>query len=251
MKRCRESLLSEFIRQLELWGLALEDRQVASMERFGRLLESYSEANVIGARIYGRIMEEHILDSLSCLLAPGFDGGRRMVDVGTGGGLPGIPLKIARPSLDVSLIEATAKKAAFLRNAVSDLGLEDVKVLNARAEDVGAEAQSRASFDVATTRAVASVAVIAEYCVPLVRVGGQVVAMKGRVTREELEEGKHAARLLGARVVEVVTVPLLEEVRAEHRELVVLEKERETPARYPRKPGMARKRPLGTRDKGK
>lgn len=239
------------MRQVERWGIALASEQVSSIEHFGRLLEGYSLANVIGTRSYDRIMEDHVLDSLSCLLVPAFEQANRMVDVGTGGGFPGIPLKIARPTLRSSLIESTAKKTAFVRSAVSELGLEDVRVLNARAEDVGAGSLERASYDVATTRAVSSLAVVAEYCVPLVRTGGQVVAMKGRITDQELKEGTRAAGMLGARVVEVLPVPLLAEVRAEERCLVVLEKVRETPARYPRKPGVARKHPLGVGSLGK
>lgn len=250
MKRSSEHLLDTFVRQVERWGIALTDAQVALMERFGRLLGSYSAANVIGTRSYDRIMEEHVLDSLSCLLVPSFERAQSMVDVGTGGGFPSIPLKIARPSLRSTFVESTAKKTMFLRRAVSEIGLDDVKILNERAEDVGLDPLYRAHYDVATSRAVSSLAVVAEYCVPLVRLGGQVVAMKGRITDTELEEGKHAASLLGARVVEVVPIPLLAEVRAEERCLVVLEKVRETPARYPRKPGVARKRPLGGRKTG-
>lgn len=237
--------------QVERWGIVLTRNQIALMERFGRMLEGYSAANVIGTRSYERIMEDHVLDSLSCLLVPSFEKAQSMVDVGTGGGFPGIPLKIARPLLSSSLVESTTKKTMFVRNVVLDLGLQDVKVLNARAEDVGMNPLDRARYDVTTSRAVSSLSVVAEYCVPLIRLGGQVIAMKGRITDAELEEGKHAASLLGARVVEVVTVPLLPEVRAEERCLVVLEKVRETPAQYPRKPGIARKRPLGGGNTGK
>lgn len=221
------------------------------MERFGRLLEGYSAANVIGTRAYARIMEDHILDSLSCLTVPGFDAAQSMVDVGTGGGFPGIPLKIARPHLRVSLLESTKKKTLFLHSVASELGLKDIEILNARAEGVGMDPRNRARYDVATTRAVSSLSVVAEYCVPLIRVGGLVVAMKGKLADSELEEGKRAAGLLGARMVDNVLVPLLTEVRAEERRLVILEKVRETPTRYPRKVGIARKRPLGSNHAGK
>lgn len=245
MKRCSNYLLDAFIRQVRRWGIALTGDQIALLEHYGRLLEGYDLANVIGTRVYERIMEDHVLDSLSCLLVPSFDTARNMVDIGTGGGLPGIPLKIARPVLSASLVESTAKKTSFLKYVALELGLEGVEILNARAENVGKDPLHRASYDVATTRAVSSLAAVAEYCVPLVRVGGQVVAMKGRITTQELKEGTHAAELLGARVAKVLLVPLLAEVRAEERCLVVLEKIRETPARYPRKPGEARKHPLG------
>lgn len=235
------------MRQTELWGITLTSDQMTLMERFARLLESYRAANVIGPRSYDRIMEEHVLDSLSCLLVPSFEKAQSMVDVGTGGGFPGIPLKIARPSLNSALLESAAKKIVFVQGAVLGLGLEGVKIINARAEDVGIASANRAQYDVATSRAVSSLAVVAEYCVPLVHIGGQVVAMKGRITDSELEQGKHAASLLGAQVVDVLSVPLLTELRAEERCLVVLEKVQETPDKYPRRPGVARKRPLGSK----
>lgn len=221
------------------------------MESFGRMLAAYDAANVIGTRSYDRIMEDHILDSLSCLLVPSFGKARRMVDVGTGAGFPGIPLKIARSDLSTVLVESISKKTTFMRKAVADLNLKGVEVLNGRAEDVGTDVSHRARYDVATTRAVSSLAVVAEYCVPLVRIGGQVVAMKGRITDDELEEGRRAAKHLGASIAEVIRVPLLAEVRAEERRLVLLEKVRESPKQYPRKPGVARKRPLGGRKTGK
>lgn len=99
MKRCSNYLLDAFIRQVRRWGIALTGDQIALLEHYGRLLEGYDLANVIGTRVYERIMEDHVLDSLSCLLVPSFDTARNMVDIGTGGGLPGIPLKIARPVL--------------------------------------------------------------------------------------------------------------------------------------------------------
>lgn len=221
------------------------------MESFGRMLAAYDAANVIGTRSYDRIMEDHILDSLSCLLVPSFGKAQHMVDVGTGAGFPGIPLKIARPDLRTVLVESISKKAKFINESAALLNLEGVEVLNRRAEEVGMDAAERARYDIAATRAVSSLAVVAEYCVPLVRIGGQVVAMKGRITDIELEEGQRAANHLGANIVEVIQVPLLAKVRAEERKLVVLEKVRETPKQYPRKPGLARKRPLGTCDSGK
>jgi 16S rRNA (guanine527-N7)-methyltransferase len=170
-----------------------------------------------------------------------------LADVGSGGGLPGIPISIVRPDLGTTLIESTGKKAAFLRGAVEQLALRSLSVVNARVEDVARMRGQRGVYDVVTTRAVARLSVVAEYCVPLLEIGGQAVAMKAGLEREELEESRRATRLLGGKVAAVEQVPMLPEVGEKVRNLVVLEKVRETPPRYPRKVGMATRRPLGAR----
>jgi 16S rRNA (guanine527-N7)-methyltransferase len=227
--------------------LGLRDAQLVELHRYGGILHTYSEANVIGAKTLPVIIEDHVLDSLSCLLFGGFDGGRKVIDVGSGAGLPGIPLKLARPELSLTLLEATGKKAKFIRNAVDELGISGALVINERAEDVGRRGRHRGGYDIATARALAPLSVVAEYCVPLIRVGGHVVAMKGRLSPEELEAGEEAARILGARIAEVLPVPLLPQVRAKDRCLVVLEKMTQTPKQYPRRTGMPKKQPLGDR----
>jgi 16S rRNA (guanine527-N7)-methyltransferase len=234
-----------FEEQLAFWGVDLSQEQVQDLRRFASMLSSYTEANVIGTRSLQRIMEDHILDSLSCLLFRGFDDCSKLIDVGSGAGLPGIPLKLARPDIELALLESTAKKARFISESVAELGISGVEVVNARAEEAGRWAGHRATYDTATARALASLAVVAEYCVPFVRVGGRVVAMKGRISAAELGAGERAAAVLGARVSEVLPVPLLPQVRAQDRCLVVLEKVDETPRRYPRRTGAPRKQPLG------
>lgn len=233
-----------FREQLALWGVELTEAQAAGLRRFAYLLSSYAEANVIGTRSLERILEDHILDSLSCLLFEGFEDGSRLIDVGAGAGLPGIPLKLARPCIALTLLESTAKKTRFINHAVVELGILGASVITGRAEEVARQEGHRGSYDVATARALASLAVVAEYCVPLTRVGGHVVAMKGRITAEELEAGETAADRLGARVAEVISVPLLPQIRARDRCLVVLEKVDETPERYPRRTGLPKKLPL-------
>lgn len=236
-----------FERQIGLWGLGLSGTQLTELRRFGGMLHSYSEANVVGAKTLPAVMEDHVLDSLSCLLFRRFDDCRRLVDVGSGAGLPGIPLKLARPDIALTVLESTAKKAVFVGDSVVELGIQGVTVVNERAEEVGRQGLHRDGYDIATARAVAPLSVVAEYCVPLVKTGGSVVAMKGRLSSEELEAGEEAARVLGARVSEVLPVPLLPELRAKDRCLVILEKVARTPGRYPRRTGMPKKQPLGNR----
>ena len=239
----------EAVRLLEFqaaaWGLGLDGGRRDRLVEFARLLGSYGRANVIGTREPRGILLDHVLDSLSCLLFEPLAEAQRLADVGSGGGLPGIPLKIVRPALQATLVESTGKKARFLRHAVERLGLDGVEVLDGRVEEVAHLKSCRGSYDVVTARAVARLSVVAEYCVPLSRVGGRVISMKARLHAEELSEGKRAAQRLGAKVSEVLQVPYLPEAGQKERRLVILEKVRDTPKEYPRKVGVPAKKPLG------
>ena len=228
------------------WGLHLDRNQRERLLEYARLLALYDRANVIGTRDLDGILLAHVLDSLSCFLyRPLFDA-RSLADVGSGGGLPGIPLKIMKPDLATTLVESTGKKARFLRYAVDSLSLENVEVANIRVEDLGRDQAHRGAYDIVASRAVARLSVVAEYGVPLLEHGGRVLAMKGKLEQEELAEGSTAADTLGARVVEIVEVPMLPAVGEKERKLAILEKLRKTPARYPRRSGVAARRPLGS-----
>ena len=231
--------------QAAAWGVRLDDGRLDRLLRYARLLASYEKANVIGTRDLDRILLDHVLDSLSCFLHhPLWEAGR-LADVGSGGGLPGIPMSIVRPDLRTTLIESTGKKADFLSYAAERLALGNLEVVNARVEDIGRMQGPRGVYGIVTIRAVARLSVVAEYCVPLLEVGGQAIAMKARLEGEEYEEGRRATGELGATIAGVEPVAMLPEIGEKERNLVVLEKIRETPARYPRKAGMAAKRPLG------
>ena len=233
--------------QAAAWGLYLSHDQRGYLQEYARLLASYDLANVIGTRDVHRILTDHVLDSLSCFLhEPLFRAGP-LADVGSGGGLPGIPIKILRPDLATTLVESTGKKARFLRHAVDSLSLRGVEVANTRVEDLGRTRTHRGAYDVVTCRAVARLSVVAEYCVPLLEPGGCVIAMKSRLEPEELAEGNRAVDALGAKVAEISKVPMIPEIGEKDRNLVILEKIRETPARYPRRTGLVAKRPLGVR----
>lgn len=231
---------------MSAWGIGERLHGMKSFVAFSEMLASYERANIIGTRDFDRVLLDHVLDSLACLLfEPARDAGD-IADVGSGGGLPGLPLSIALPEARVALFESTGKKADFLRSAVRELQLEKVTVVKTRVEDAGRGDLHRSRFDLCTARAVARLSVVAEYCVPLARIGGHVIAMKGDPDREEIEEGQEAAELLGARIREIIEVPILPEIGVKERRLIVLEKVRSTPDRYPRKPGTPTKRPLGS-----
>jgi len=233
--------------QAAAWGLRLCHDRREHLQEYATLLAHYDLANVIGTRDVDTILIDHVLDSLSCFLHESLFRARRLADVGSGGGLPGIPITIMRSDLATTLVESTGKKARFLQHAVDGLSLRGVSVANTRVEDLGRTRAHRGAYDVVTCRAVARLSVVAEYCVPLLETRGRAIAMKGWLDPEELAEGNRALDALGAKLTETTRVPMLPEVGEKERNLVILEKIRETPARYPRRPGIVAKGPLGAR----
>ena len=231
--------------QVAAWGLKVSRSRRERLLEYARLLASYELANVIGTRDVDGILLNHVLDSLSCFLHRPLSGAGHLADVGSGGGLPGIPIKIMEPELATTLVESTGKKARFLQYAVDSLSLEGVEVANTRVEELGRTQAHRGAYEIVTSRAVARLAVVAEYCVPLLEIGGRAIAMKGWLEAGELAEGKRAVDVLGARVEEIIEVSMLPEIGEKERNLVILEKIRETPSRYPRRAGVVARRPLG------
>jgi 16S rRNA (guanine527-N7)-methyltransferase len=179
----------------------------------------------------------HVADSLVGLEVPAVGEAARIVDLGSGAGLPGLVLAIARPDAEVVLVESVGKKCAWLERTVSALGLENVRVVCARAEELEEE-----PFDVVTARALASLSVLCEYAAPLLREGGSLVAWKGAVDAREDADGLHAANVLGLEREEVRAVEPYP--GSQRRTLHVFRKVSPTPAGYPRRPGVAAKRPL-------
>lgn len=226
----------------DLLGLELSPEQLAAFAAYAALLREWNERFNLTAIIDDPgIQVKHFLDSLTVLpvLPPG---PLRLADVGTGAGFPGLPLKLARPELEVTLIEATGKKLAFLEAVIAALKLEGVRAVKARAEEIGQDAAHRARYDVVAARAVAELPVLLEYTLPLARVGGLVVAQKGEHAHAEAEGASVAARRLGGalRAVRPVALPGV----AEPRFIVVYAKTSETPKQYPRRPGVPSKTPI-------
>ena len=228
------------------WDVALEPSQLASLSAYAGILAGYEYANVVGTRDPRKIVTEHLSDSLSCLLIGTLWSSTSVIDVGTGGGLPGIPLAISRPDLRVTLLEATKRKVRFLDYTRKTLGLRNLDLLQGRVEDAGKKAAYREAFDLAVARALAELPVVVEYCAPLVRVGGEILALKGRLMEEELSRGVAASRELGLEIREVREVKYRAELPQKERRLVVFEKILATPERFPRRAGLAKKRPLGS-----
>ncbi|MCX8063158.1 MAG: 16S rRNA (guanine(527)-N(7))-methyltransferase RsmG, partial [Anaerolineales bacterium] len=185
---------------------------------------------------------KHFLDSLTCLLAIKEIAPWQIVDVGTGAGFPGLPLKIACPSLRLTLVESVRKKAMFCQMVIEALELGGVTVLNLRAEEMAQLPEHREHYDWAVARAVANLSTLAEYLLPLIRVGGVALAMKGETAPQEVQQAERAIELLGGRLRKLIPVHLPQV--AEERYLVVVDKIAATPSLYPRKSGIPEKRPL-------
>ncbi|MFC1568198.1 16S rRNA (guanine(527)-N(7))-methyltransferase RsmG [Candidatus Margulisiibacteriota bacterium] len=203
------------------------------------LLEWDQKFNLTAITDPQEIRLKHFEDSLSLLqIMPLTD--QSVIDIGAGAGFPGIPLKIKCPQISLTLVEATKKKVEFLRHIVARLGLQDVKVISSRAEEFGQE--QKEIFDIAVSRAVAELRVLTEYCLPFVKVGGLFVAYKEEKVEAEVEAARVAINALGGKLKEIkkVRLPDSDIVRS----LVIIEKVSPTPHKYPRRAGMAKKRPL-------
>ena len=232
--------------QVQKWGLTLSPEQLALLCQYAELLANYTDANIIGTKDLKDIVLDHVLDSLSCLILEDEKYEGQIIDVGAGGGLPGIPISIAQPGASLTLLEATEKKVKFLKYSQERLRLKSVKVSNYRAEEAGRQAGFRDAYEIAVSRALASLPVVVEYCAPFLRKGGLVLAMKGRLEEKELASGRQAAAKLGAEFREVIKVPLIAELEQKQRQIAVFRKVTSTPTGYPRRIGLAKKRPLGT-----
>ncbi len=224
-------------------GLHLNAHQVRSFQLYEKELLIWNEKiNLTAIKDPEAIRTKHFLDSLRAICELNNPSPGHLVDVGTGAGFPGIPLKIMLPDLKLTLVESVGKKAEFCRHMVEVLKLENVEVLAARAEDLGQQTQHREKYDWAVARAVSQLPALVEYLLPLVRVGGGMLAQKGEHAHAEVQSAEKAMHLLGGnlRKVSPVTLPGV----VEERYLVVIEKKVATPPQYPRRAGLPAKKPL-------
>jgi 16S rRNA (guanine527-N7)-methyltransferase len=227
-----------------LLNLELTSAQLAAFQAYADLLLAWNEKfNLTAIRDLDGIQVKHFLDSLTVLrVLPAHQGAQRVVDVGTGAGFPGLPLKIVRPELRLTLVEATGKKVTFCQAVVDALGLNGVTLIKARAEELGQDPAHREKYDFALARAVAELPVLAEYLLPLLKPGGRAVAQKGEGGPAEALAAAGALRRLGGALEQVVPIAL--PGIPEPRHLVVLKKISPTAPIYPRRPGVAAKSPL-------
>jgi len=227
----------------QLFQLNLSTEQVSMLSIYEReLLEWNEKFNLTAIRDVEGIRTKHFLDSFSCVLAWQGTPPLSLVDVGTGAGFPGLALKIIYPEMRLTLIESVGKKAIFCKHVAATLGLKDVEVLSVRAEDVGQMSAQREQYDWAVARAVASLPILAEYLLPLVKVGGGMLAQKGESGPREADAARKALKTLGGRLRPMVTVALpgVDDIRY----LIIADKVAPTPSEYPRRAGIPAQKPL-------
>jgi 16S rRNA (guanine527-N7)-methyltransferase len=235
-----DKLANEFHK---LTGIPLNKNQLSAFSRYEKELEIWNSRHSLTAiRKPEDVRVKHFLDSLSAYLALRGSKMTRIIDVGTGAGFPGIPLKILCPAIHLTLVESVAKKAAFCEHIVQALALENVEVLQIRAEQLGQDSAYREKFDWAIARAVAVMPVLVEYLLPLVRVGGKALAMKGDNAPAEAHSADGTIQMLGGHLRQLMPVILPGVVETRH--LVVIDKIAATPEKYPRREGIPTKRPL-------
>ena len=227
-------------------GINLHEEQIKKFSRYLELLVQWNQKiNLTSLKTPQEIIIKHFLDSISCIKIINKYiriKGTNIIDVGTGAGFPGIPIKIACPSINLSLLEARKKKTIFLEKIIKEINFQKVKILNGRAEALGKCPDYRQKYDIVLSRAVALLSALSEYCLPLVRVGGLFVAQKGRSYREEIDKALKAVQFLGGELigVESVRIPFINQ----ERHLLIIKKIKDTPSEYPRKEGIPQKRPL-------
>ncbi len=231
-------------RAADLFGLPLSDGHLHQLTLYmDEMLEwNATKANLTSITQPDAIEVRHILDSLSLLLLE-IPMGARVIDVGSGAGLPGLALQIIRPDLRLTLLESVGKKTAFLNHIITELGYS-TEVLNSRAEDAGQNSHYRERFDMAVARSVAYLPALMEYLLPLCAVGGIAVAMKGASPIQELDDANAAIIALGGKLRDVLTIEL-PDVEQAHT-LIVVEKVKRTPKSYPRRAGTPTKHPIGS-----
>ena len=227
-------------------GIQLDATQTDQFRRYyEQIIEWNKRVNLTRITDWEQAQVHHFLDSLSIsmVLSPTLTwSNERVLDVGSGAGVPGVPLMIAFPDLQVTLLEATAKKAKFLAHVAEELSLSNLRVCTGRAESLAHDTELRESFDAVVSKAVAKLNVLAELTLAFCRVGGIVIAQKGRAVHDEVQDAGRAIGLMGGETDEVREVTLLGATGP--RSLIVIRKSTATPDRYPRRPGMPEKRPL-------
>lgn len=221
--------------------LDLEQRE--KFKKYKELLQEWNnKINITAITDEKEVDIKHFLDSLTPQITDLFYGNKKIIDIGTGGGFPGLPLKIINPDLQVTLLDSLNKRILFLDEVIKLLDLKRVTAIHGRAEELGRTPEFREKYDICISRAVASLDTLTEYCIPFVSVGGHFIAMKGPDVEEELKESKKAIKTLGGRIKEVkkIRLPKSDILHS----LIIIEKIKNTPTKYPRGGGKPKKNPL-------
>ncbi len=226
-------------------GAPLTDRQITAFRVYRDELLAWnsSRANLTAIKDPDEVESRLFLESLWCAAALPSTDGARLIDVGSGGGFPGLPLAIAFPQLDVTLVEATGKKVDFLEHVIARLELPNARAIHGRAEDIARDPEHREAYDAATARALAPIPALVELCLPFIQAGGVLIAPKGADAEQEIDAASNALSMLGGEVADTILPASDSSISADHR-LVVIRKVAPTPETYPRRAGVPTRRPL-------
>lgn len=229
----------------EKLGITLSDHQIAQFYQYYEMLTEWNKVmNLTAITELNEVVSKHFIDSLALVKAADLSKyfAPRVIDVGTGAGFPGVPLKIAFPELRVTLLDSLNKRILFLNEVIGKLGLEHVKTIHGRAEDFGHDLAYREQYDYCVSRAVANTATLSEYCIPFLKIGGFFIPYKSGKIDEELKQGEKAIKVMGGKIVDVVRFQLSD--ADADRSLIVIKKLEKTGKKYPRKAGMPSRSPI-------
>ena len=234
----------EILRQgIEDFGIEASDKMLADFQKYKEILVEWNQKmNLTGIEDEKEVFIKHFLDSVSAVTKGYIKNGMSLIDVGTGAGFPGMPLRICLPELKVTLLDSLNKRINFLQEVANQLDIDDIEFIHGRAEDFGKSEEYREKFDVATARAVAGLPILMEFCVPFVKVGGYFICLKGPNANLELEESKAAMDTLGIEFIEKIDIKL-PDLELNHN-ILVFKKVKNTPSKYPRKAGKVTKNPI-------
>jgi 16S rRNA (guanine527-N7)-methyltransferase len=236
-------VIEQFKVMLQEKGIMLTDKQLEQFEKYFETLVEWNEKmNLTAITDKAEVYLKHFYDSLTASFYFDFTKPFHLCDVGAGAGFPSIPLKIAFPHIEVTIVDSLNKRISFLNHLAGVLNLENVHFIHDRAETFGVNVIHRESYDVVTARAVARMSVLSELCLPLVRIGGHFIAMKAAHAKDELESSQKAIATFGGTVEEIFTLTL--PIEESERNILVIKKDKKTPKKYPRKPGTPGKMPI-------
>lgn len=235
---------SELLKKgIEEYGINLSEIQIEQFMKYKNILQEWNKKiNLTAITEDDEIIKKHFIDSISVVKSRIINDGVSIIDVGTGAGFPGIPIKIIMPSVKVILLDSLNKRINFLNEVIRELGLNNIETIHGRAEEMARDEKYREKFDVAIARAVANLTVLSEYCIPYVKLGGHFISMKGPSADEEIQQSKNAIGTLGGKLKEIVETKILDE-EINHK-LIIVEKIKNTDEKYPRKAGQIEKKPL-------
>ena len=236
-----EYRFDKFVEELKSIQVELSEKQLEQFRIYYEMLvEKNKVMNLTGITEWDEVLEKHFLDSISLIRAIYLNQELTVMDMGTGAGFPGIPLKIAFPKLKVTLADSLNKRVLFLQEVIDELGLEGIEAIHGRAEDLAQDKSYREQYDLSVSRAVANLSTLSEYCLPFVKIGGQFISYKSGECEEEVVASKSAVFLLGGKISDTIKFELGESGRS----FIIINKVKGTPKTYPRKAGTPSKKPL-------